>query len=280
MKRIAQTFCPASISLMFGAVYKKDPLQTGSVGIGFTVNKKIEVRIQRAQQTSIVFNGKKIIFSTVQTVLDTLVPKEHVKVEISSPLPLGFGFGISGAAALTTASAISNLYKLGKSKEELVQIAHTAEIVNRTGLGTVGTQILGGFLLKTAAGLPVRAVSFPFVGQNIYAVVIKRLPTESVLNNKNKTAKINLAAEKALEKIKKLIKPSLEGIIDIAYSYAIESSLVSNQAVANVIGKIKQHGGHATMAMVGQTVVSTIDPTKLTGFAVQKLKISNNNMVL
>ncbi len=280
MKRIAEAFCPASISLMFGAVYNKDPLRTGSVGIGFTVNKKIEVRIQRAQQTSIVFNGEKIIFPTVQTVLDTLVPKEYVKVEISSPLPLGFGFGISGASALSVAYAINNLYGFGESGQKLAEIAHTAEIVNKTGLGTVGTQITGGFLIKSAAGLPVRAISMPFIGRNIYAVVIKKLPTESILKNRYKTVKINHAAQKALETVHKITKPSLEDIIDIAYSYARESGLVSYPIVSDTIGKIRQQGGHATMAMVGQTVVSTIDPSKITNYEVQKLKISDDYITL
>lgn len=252
---VSHASCPASLSFIFKILPNKDLTKTGSIGVGCTVDKEVVVTAEKANVSEIVFNGQNIKFPTVESVVAALAPVA-VKVEINSPLPLGFGFGISGASALATAYALNNLLNLKRKKPELAEIAHIAEIVNRTGLGSVGTQITGGFLLKKTAGLPVDAVRFPFAGRRLYAFIFNKLETPTILNDKNRLEKINKAADEALAEVRENRQASLGKIIDISCGFAQKSGLLVGEEVASLIGKIRNRGGHATMLMLGEVVIS------------------------
>jgi mevalonate kinase len=56
----------------------------------------------------------------------------EVTVDHHLEVPIGAGFGTSGAAALSLALALNNIFGLGMSKAEAAQIAHVAEIKCKT----------------------------------------------------------------------------------------------------------------------------------------------------
>lgn len=267
----ARAYCPASLSLIFKACPDKNPLKTGSVGVGFTVDKKVSVQVKSAVKNRVIFNGKEISFPTVLTVLEKF--KKTAEVSITSSLPLGFGFGISGASALATSFATNKLFALNKSPLELAGIAHLAEIENKTGLGSVGTQLTGGFLVKNKPGIPVDATSLPFVGKKLYVVIIDRLETPTILRSQYLLREINKFADLALEKIRKMENITLEEVIDISYIYAKKSRLISNKKVISIIHKIKENKGHATMAMLGNVIITDIRPYFIKNFRVEELTI-------
>lgn len=248
----------------------------GSIGISCTVDKKVEVEVEKSQKTEIYFNKEKINFPTVSYVIDKLV-NSPILVSIKSPLPLGFGFSISGASALATSSALDKLFNLKKTKFELAKIAHTAEIKNYTGLGSVATQITGGFLLKRKPGLPVSAIKLPFVGQKLYVVIIDRLLTPPILKNKQTLEKVNITADQILEEIKNKRSLVLRDIIDYSYSFMKKSGLLQDSRVMLVIEKIRKAGGYATMAILGQVVISDI-PFVSQIYQVVELTITNDHL--
>lgn len=274
MKKVITT-CPASISLLFKSCLNKNLVKMGSVGVGFTVNRWVQVCVKPNSQLSILFNGKPIFFPTVTTVINSLTNKP-VKIEIKSPLPLGFGFGISSASALATAFAVNKLLKLNKQRDELVKLAHIAEITNKTGLGSVGTQTTGGFLLKTSPGIPVSAKKFPFAGKKIYAVIIGKLETPRILNSPIKIQKINQAADLTIQTINKLTHPTLEQFIDLSYQSAKMSGLLNNPEVMKLIDEIRISSGHATMAILGNVVISNIKPK--TNYPIEELRITDKGI--
>lgn len=247
----------------------------GSVGIGCTVDKGVIVRIKSQSTTSIYFNETPVQLPTITSVVNSLT-KEPVVVQIESELPLGYGFGISGAGTLACAFALNKLFKLGKNRLELTKIAHVAEIINRTGLGSVGTQITGGFLFKTSPGLPVKAAKLPLLGKKVYAVVIDKLETPSILKDKKRLKKINQAADFALEKIRQLENFTLEDIIDIAYIFAKKSGFLTNSKTFSLIKNIIDSGGHATMAMLGEVVISSKKPKLEGNYHLEKLTITDD----
>jgi len=255
--RKTKAFCPVSISFLFKVCPNKNLIKMGSIGVSCTVDKKVFVEVEKSQKTEIYFNKEKINFPTVSYVIDKLV-NSPVLVSIKSPLPLGYGFSISGASALATASALNKLFNHKKTKKDLAKIAHIAEIVNHTGLGSVATQITGGFLLKRKPGLPVSATKLPFVGQKLYAVIIDRLLTPTILKNKQAIKKVNITADQILEEIKNKRSLVLRDIIDYSYSFMKKSALLQDSRVISVIEQIRKTGGHATMAILGQVVISDI----------------------
>jgi len=255
----AAAFCPASISFLFKVCPSVNLSRMGSVGLGCTIDKGVKVRVKPLSKSVILFNGKTIRLPTVSSVL-TLLAVRPVMIDIVSELPLGYGFGISGASALACAFAVNKLFKLKKNNFQLATIAHMAEITNQTGLGSVGTQFTGGFLWKTAPGIPVQGKPLPFVGKKIYALILDKLETPSVLKDGKKIQKINIAADSILRRLKMSNILTLDQIFDFSYAFARKSTLLSDKLMINTIESIKASGGHATMNMLGKVILSTSKP--------------------
>lgn len=272
-------FCPGSLSFIFKVIPDKKLSKMGSVGIGCTVDKGVIVTVKKAKKTAIYFNENPCKFPTVKSVIKSLTCTP-MAVDIKSSLPLGFGFGISGASSLATSFAINRLLNLKKSSLELAQIAHIAEIENHTGLGSVGTQITGGFIIKSSAGMPFTFRRLPFEEKNIYAILIGKLETPAILLNVEWLKKINIAAGKTIRKFNILKKRSLENILDLSFSFVRESLLLKNKEVISEIKKIKKIGGHATMSILGNVVLSNVKPNNATGYPIIKLKVTNHNVRL
>lgn len=255
----ATASCPSALSFIFKPCPDSDPVKAGSVGVGCTIDRMVKVTIQPFSHLAILMNGSLITFPTVEYIIHQLI-HQPVKVSIKSSLPLGFGFGISGASALATAYAINTLFQLKKPPEDLHRLAHTAEIINKTGLGTVATQITGGFLVKHAPGLPVIARRLPFEDQTLYLTILNTMVTPDILSDPALMDTVSKAADGALERICQSSHPSLNHVLDISYDYIQASGLPMNKQTQRVIEVIRTNGGSATMAILGQTVISAHPP--------------------
>lgn len=264
--------CPLALSFIFKAY-----LPLGSTGIGCTIDKSVKTYALKSEKNSISFNGEKIILPTVITAMKILTDIP-TKLIIESPLPLACGFGVSGAATLASLFAVNKLLKLNKSDENLAAIAHFAEIKNRTGLGTVATQTTGGFLIKKRAGVPSEFDRLDFAGKKIYATIIDSLKTPTILSDATKLKKINLAADRALRIVKNKKDISLEDILNISYEYCLKSGLLTNNKTKNIIELIRNSGGCATMAILGQTVLSNIRPGGKNEYHTFDLTITDNTV--
>jgi pantoate kinase len=75
------------------------------------------------------------------------------EVSLVSAVPVGYGFGASGAATLATVLAANETVDLGKTREELLEIAHRAEVKAGTGLGDVFIQACGGLVWNDGTGV-------------------------------------------------------------------------------------------------------------------------------
>lgn len=283
-----RAYCPAAIGFILKYCPNTDIAKSGSIGVGCTIHKGVTVEVSKTSYTTIRFNGKPISFPTVSWVVSTLLPNHFelnsntsVCVDISSPLPLGFGFGISGASALATAFALNTVFKLNKSPQELALIAHRSEIENKTGLGTVATQISGGFLFKRAPGIPVEAISYPFIGQKLYAIIIGQLKTPTILKNKNILHQINKAANKALSKITSNKNITTREILQISYLFVKDSTLLDSK-LDKIIQSLNAQGITATMAILGKVILCDKMP-KLQlpkKYRVEELVITNDRVHL
>ena len=234
--RSAKAFAPGNISCIFVIKKTKNPAKSGSLGMGFTVNKGVTATIKKInnekkhikklsnyiksnkkiiinnkknqnndknRKNTIYFNNKKINFPTVNSVVENLTD-EKVIVGIKSQLPLGYGFGISGAAALATAYALNKLFNLKKSKKEIAMIAHIAEVENSTGLGDVVNQYFGGFLAKYESSYKFKIHRIPINNKKIYYKYFSPIETKKVISNEKIKDRINNAGIRALNKIKAL----------------------------------------------------------------------------
>ncbi len=249
----------------------------GSIGVGCTIDKNVYVDVEKSTADELIFNGIPINFPTVSSVVFKLAPLP-VKVVIRSELPLGYGFGISSASALACVIGLNKLFNLGKDKSELAKIAHVSEIVNHTGLGSVATQITGGFLLKRKPGLPVSAIKLPFIGGKLYAVILDKLLTPSILKDEKMIQKVNSTADFYLKKLISIKSPQLADVIDASFDFAAQSGLLTDERVINIITRIKRQGGSATMAILGKVVIANMEPTFIHTYKTVELVITNSHL--
>ncbi|MDP7244858.1 MAG: hypothetical protein QF568_05930 [Flavobacteriales bacterium] len=274
----AKAFAPGNISCIFVIKKTKNPAKSGSLGMGFTVNKGVIVAIKKIHSSNIkktnnkifyknykkinenikniiYFNNKKINFSTVSSVIEKLT-NEKVKVNIESELPLGCGFGLSGASALATAYALNKLLRLKRSKKELAFIAHVAEVENRTGLGDIVNQYYGGFLIKYEPSYKFKVKKLPIKNKKIYYRYFSPIKTKNIIINKKIKNKINNSGLNSLNKIKKLRNKNLRSLITISKEFSIKSGLLKNKKIIKIIKKIESRNGNASMIMLGNAVFS------------------------
>lgn len=252
----AKAFAPGNISCIFSIYEHRNPEKKGSLGLGFTVDKGVTVTVKKSDKDKILFNNKKIRFDTVQSVINKLnIKKKRLTINIRSPLPISSGFGISGAVALATSYALNKLLDLRKTKLQLAKISHLAEVENGTGLGDVVNQYFGGFLLKEkpSSRFIVKKLR---IKSKIYYRVFSKIDTKKIITDIKKKEKINKAGMKALKNIKRLKTKNLKDMIKISKRFSIESSLLDNKRIINIINQIENNDGNASMIMLGNAVFS------------------------
>ena len=278
----ATAFAPAHITGFFAAKPDPDPVKAGSVGCGLCLEAGVTARVTTVTTGTtgtpgtpditgsgalIRLNGEQIDLPTVEYVIESLQGIRHSRlvVDLAADVPLGYGFGVSGAAALATALAVNADHGQGLTMEQAAVVAHSAEVVNRTGMGDVAGQYTGGLVIRTAAGAPgVGAVKkVPVDAMEVSWVCLGEISTSSVLDDKKTMERINILGQQALKALLK--RPGLEHFMSLSRDFAFETGLVSPGA-ANAIEAVEAAGGMASMAMLGDTVFALGDGSALLEF--------------
>jgi pantoate kinase len=251
-------FAPANISLVFETYDAAPPQDRGSLGVGITLREGAQVRVRksRGKAHSIYVDGRKWDFPTVLDVAEALAPSP-VRVDIQAAFPFGCGFGMSGASALATAYALDALFALGRAREELGMIAHRAEVRNATGLGDVGGQFNGGIMIKTRKFQPLAVETLPLRTDSLHVFIHGPIRTADVITSREKLAFINAAGRAALQAISAAGPAlTLDRLMDVSLEFASGAKLLTPR-VEHTIQLAKEAGGHASMIMLGEAVVST-----------------------
>ena len=196
-------------------------------------------------------NGEAVDIDPVETVLDRLGVVASVDAE--TPLPIGAGFGVSGAVALGTALAANAAFDCGKTENELVEVAHCAEVEAGTGLGDVVAQARGGLPIRLEPGGPRHGALDGLPARpRIEYVTFGRLSTETVLSGD--TDQLSEAGATALDAL--LAEPSVEAFMGACREFAADAGLLTDD-VSEAIAAVEAAGGQAAMAMLGRTVFAT-----------------------
>lgn len=250
MREEATAFVPGHITGFFSAHPDEDPTKAGSRGAGLTLTDGVEVTVEPAADgdPAIVLDGEEIKMDPVKTVLETL--EAPARVEAESELPLGSGFGVSGAMALGTALAVNRVFERKLSVNELVTIAHGAEVQAGTGLGDVVAQAYGGVPIRLEPGGPqeYKLDAIPERARVEY-ISFGELSTADVLSGE--TEQLSDAGKQALSRV--VEEPTLLSFMYASRLFAREAELLTEQ-VAQTIGDVTDADGQASMAMLGETV--------------------------
>jgi pantoate kinase len=141
-----------------------------------------------------------------------------VKIKHTFDLPVGCGYGASGSGALGTIFGLNKLLNLGLTNFESGKIAHIAEIVNKTGLGTVCGQLGRGLCVLKEPGYPCNYERLQ--SPNDLLVIcgtFGTIHTKSILSDENLSSKIKEAGKLALNKL--LLDPNYKNFIKLSYQF-------------------------------------------------------------
>ena len=250
----ARAFVPGHLTGFFSAHPDTDPSAAGSRGAGVALSHGVDVRVERGGQAGadpplVALNGDVVSIDPVGGVCDALdAPDAAVTVE--SPLPLGAGFGVSGAVALGAAYGINAAYDRRRSANDLVSIAHSAEVEAGTGLGDVVAQARGGLPIRLDPGDPDhgRLDGIPAAPRVEY-VTFGSVSTEAVLSGD--TTRLTAAGERALADLRR--EPTVPRLVELSRRFARQAGLLTDR-VADAVETVRDAGGDAAMAMLGDTV--------------------------
>ncbi len=186
--------------------------------------------------------------------------EEPMEIVVTSEvqLPVSQGFGMSGAGALSSLIALNDALGGPKGMEELVSIAHRAEVTCRTGLGDVFPQSMGGLDIREKPGGPPHGFvhRIPVSSEVVLCVLGPPLSTKAILANEMMIVKsVNGVGRRCVDRF--LVRRDLETFFRLAWQFARQTLLASSEVQAAVM-KANLHG-KASMSMLGNSIFAMGD---------------------
>lgn len=248
MTTVARAFVPGHVTGFFTSNPDPDPTKAGSRGGGIALTEGVTVTAQPAEQPRVVLNGDPVKMEAVERVLGAL--EASAAVRGVTDLPLGSGFGVSGGMALGAALSVNEAFDRQLSGNELVTIAHGAEVQAGTGLGDVVGQARGGVPLRLDPGGPQdNTIDEIPARRRVEYHTLGELETADVLDGD--TEALTEAGKTALSRVVR--EPAMSQFMRASREFSRESDLLTAE-VRRVIDDVTEAGGTAAMAMLGQTV--------------------------
>ncbi len=233
-----KAFAPASVTALFA------PTGSGSVGASIALADGMVADVAPADEAVVRVDGESAGFEPVERALDAL--DVAAAVDLRAEIPIGCGFGASGAATLATALSADGTFDLGRSRAELVEVAHEAEVASGTGLGDVFVQAQGGLVVGDEDGRrrfePDDPVEYESYGG---------ISTAGVLGDDDLMSAVARVGRRLLADLP--AEPTLADATARGWTFARELDLATPR-VADAVACVEEAGGVASMAMVGESV--------------------------
>ncbi|RDE14660.1 MAG: hypothetical protein C4K47_03840 [Candidatus Thorarchaeota archaeon] len=246
-----------------------DTLHCGSTGAGFSVSlgTTTSVGIQESDslRIDVEYNGARIDAPVTTTVVRTMVEQYggafSVHVQHQSNLPIGVGFGASGAGALGAAFSLGMTLDPDMTPTQAAGFAHSAEVVNHTGLGDVIGQFEGGVEIRVLPGAPGigRIIRVPY-DKSIQVVLAGGhglKAKRAALVDVTWRERINRVAGNLIEEMK--ASPSISRFIDCSRHFA-EATGLATERVRSALNRLDSNGlNQSGMVMLGDSVFCFCD---------------------
>ena len=224
----------------------KDPEKIGSRGAGFCVSAIGKTEITREfldnkneLEVEININGKKLNQNAETTYYIIEYIKKYIrkscKIRVNHffDLPVGCGYGASGSGALGTIFGLDYLFNLKLSSQEKGKIAHIAEVINQTGLGTVCGQINGSIGILKEPGFPCvyERIKIP-PNLKVMCGSFGIIHTKSILTDPILSQKIKEAGKKSLKSLIK--KPNINTFVNESIEFVKNTEILEILELDNV----------------------------------------------
>ncbi|HPR98646.1 MAG TPA: pantoate kinase [Methanomassiliicoccales archaeon] len=254
----AKAFCPGHITGLFQVCQHQDVMTCGSRGAGLSISLGVISDVEVSDGTGKVdiwLNGLKADAPVTMSAVRGLLGDRplDVKVHNELQLPLAQGFGTSAAGSISAAWALAHLLKL--PEKDAYAAAHSAEIINRTGMGDVSGIMRGGIELRKKPGLPPIGHVDRMNGNMdlVLAVVGPSIPTAEMLSDRERLEKINSVGSRCVDSLLK--EPTLENFFRLSNEFMDGSGLATPE-IRRAVWEAKKWGW-ASQAMIGNSIFAT-----------------------
>jgi pantoate kinase len=256
-----------------------DDLRKGSKGVGFCIDSGITTTVRIFEGDYAAYDialsdfpsGRQEVSKwIIRHFLKLIDEPLRISVTHNSKIPIGFGLGASGAGALSLSYALNDALKLNMTKESAAQIAHKAEIVCKTGLGTVMSEFVGGFDIRTASGAPGIGSVTKIPVANYMAVILCIAPISTKLilssdENRQLMAKLGSTAMQSF-----IGNPTVDNFLRLSYDFSNSVQFLDNRCRLGM-KRLRSAGFGCGVALFGKTIF-TLVPSELAMEAKQCLK--------
>ncbi|ADN01191.1 pantoate kinase [Spirochaeta thermophila] len=265
-------FCPGHVTGLFHVPPQPDDLLSqGSLGAGFSIDRGVRttVSIEKGEGIEVYIGGTEAEDPqlSVQTVAAFAraaggLPEGKVVVRHEPEVPVGAGLGTSGAAAVGIALGLNALVGGKLSEEEVYQVAHKAEILAQTGLGTVLGLYAGGCKVSVTMGAPGRGEARTIEAPETIRVVIGvagPFPTQTALQDEGVRARVEEAGRALHAAL--AAEPTFERFLDLSREFSRRVDLFS-PAVRPLAEACAKEGIHHAMLMFGDGLYSLVEEAR------------------
>ncbi len=269
--REARAFSPSHITGFFQIFDQTaNSLCTGSRGAGVSLSRGVEtvVKVRKTLKSSLevriegsASNSAEVSKQVVDTILSRFEETKNyaITVEHSIGVPVGAGFGTSGASALSLALALNDVFDLRMGKIGAAQLAHTAEVKCKTGLGTVIAETFGGVEMRVKPGAPgigeIKQVPIP-EDHVVACLIFNSLSTKKLLADERTRKRVNGFGGKLVDKL--IEEPILTNFLKFSRQFAEHVGLMTEK-IRRVLQAADSAKFICSMPMFGESVFTLIE---------------------
>ncbi|MDH5401765.1 MAG: hypothetical protein OEY49_04665 [Candidatus Heimdallarchaeota archaeon] len=276
-------WAPSHATLFFAVPAKfENPVKMGSIGGGFNFRHGVITRISDGvHENTVYWNDKQIEGQVTKTAIRLFKQfyqvEGYLTINHSSDIPIGFGLSTSGAGAIGTVLCLDRYFNTNGSQEDLFQIAHEAELLNKTGLGSVVGQITSHIELRMTQGGPKVCETKSFLSdETLILALLGPLNTSDVLKSEVQMNQVTISGLSVLEEAVQITDNHLIKFIRLGKRFSLSCGLLTERLNSLILSLESIGEMHVCMAMIGEALI--ICPTNITS-VINLLKEMNINFI-
>jgi len=271
----ARAFAPCHITGFFQILDQPaNPLYAGSRGAGISSSQGVEtvVKVRKAVKGSLqvrincsASTSAEVSKHVVDAFLSRFKQMENFEIIVKHHIevPIGAGFGTSGAAALSLALALNDVFGLDMSRIDAAQIAHVTEVECKTGLGTVIAEAFGGVEVRVKPGAPgigeIKHVPVP-KDYVVACLTFGPLPTKKFLTDEETRKRVNEFGGKLVDKL--IEEPNVKNFMNFSRQFTEHIGLMT-QRIRRILHAADNADFICSMPMFGESVFTLIKQESL-----------------
>ncbi len=260
---------PSSITGFFSIRKHKNLLKKGSLGAGVVIEEGVKTQIKISKSTSgrleihTYINNRECECATTKRAVQIFFDKFADKLDIEIPcridvfheinVPIAQGFGTSAGMALGVVKCLNDFFNIKLTLKDVGDIAHLAEVLEKTGLGSVVGELSRGIFIRLKEGAPsvANVESIRYEGFFVCAKVGEPILTKNIISRKSFIKKINKIGDVCLKEFIKEKTP--KNFLKLSRYFAQNLKIGSKEVFRKI--KILENRGYIfSQTMIGNYI--------------------------